>query len=397
MKISLLKQKTAWKDAAWTFGLSRLMILLVSYIGVSRFSISDFHLPANIVKQSHAGDIVSLLYSWWRWDVVHYVEIAHDGYTIQNTAFFPLPPLLMHGLGAIFGGSAFDDYIAGLILANLCFYGALVLFHQILCEDFDQSVARNALFYLAFAPYGIFFFAGYSESFLLLLSLATFYFLHRGRPMDWWLAGLCGFFATLTRPTGVALIILFFVIFVQNFGLQTIFAREKWQEKLNALLSILLLPAGVLAYMIYLGIIFGNPLIYSTEQAHIWDRALALPWVGIINAIVALSIPMYQTEINLVDLIFTLIPLIVLVIGWKHLPPQYSLLASAVILAGLCFPRSLGRSLNATPRYLVVAFPIFVLLALWSKHRRLKDTFVVTSLIFFAINTILFVTQNWVA
>lgn len=397
MKISLLKQKAAWKDAAWTFGLSRLMILLVSYVGVNRFSISNFHLTANIVKHNRAGGVVSLLYSWWRWDVVHYVEIAHDGYTAENTAFFPLPPLLMHGLGAIFGGSALADYIAGLILANLCFYGALVLFHQILCEDFDQSVARNALFYLAFAPYGIFFFAGYSESLFLLLSLATFYFLRRGRPLDWWLAGLCGFFVMLTRPTGVALIILFLITFVQNFGLRTIFTREKWQEKLNALLSTILLPVGVLAYMLYLAIIFGNPLIYSTEQAQVWSRAFALPWVSIVNAIIALSMPMYQTEINLVDLIFTLIPLIVLVIGWKRLPLQYSLLASALILAGLCFPRILGRSLNAMPRYLMVAFPIFVLLALWSKHPRLKDTFVVTSLILFAINTILFVTQNWVA
>jgi len=141
--------------------------------------------------------------SWWRWDAVHYVQIAYSGYSGKLlTVFFPLFPLLMHSVGFLLGGSIIADYAAGLILANSCFYGVLVLFHHLVSKDFGHRVARYALVYLAFAPYGIFFFVGYTESLFLLLTLAFFLFLRRGKPLDWWLAGLCGFLAAFTRTIG---------------------------------------------------------------------------------------------------------------------------------------------------------------------------------------------------
>src|SRR5262249_228901 len=100
---------------------------------------------------------------------------------------------------------------------NVCFYGALVLFYQLLYRDFGQTVAKYALIYLAFAPYGLFFFAGYTESLFLLLSLGVFFFLRRGRVLDWWLSGLCGLLAAVTRATGIVLLLALLVIFVQKF------------------------------------------------------------------------------------------------------------------------------------------------------------------------------------
>src|SRR2546423_916737 len=112
----ILKQKAAWKEAAWVFGLSRLIILLISYRSVMLFPISKFNLRSYIVIKNCPSDIRCFLQSWWRWDAVHYVEVAYYGYHYDksNTAFFPLFPLLMHNLGTLLGGSITADYTAGL-------------------------------------------------------------------------------------------------------------------------------------------------------------------------------------------------------------------------------------------------------------------------------------------
>src|SRR6266704_1637026 len=54
---------------------------------------------------------------------------------------------------------------------------------------------------------------------------------------------------------------------------------------LNAILPMALIPAGLLTYMLYLWITFGNPLLFSAEEALAWQRHTSFPWVGILNAI----------------------------------------------------------------------------------------------------------------
>ena len=143
--------------------------------------------------------------AWYRWDAVAYVNIAHHGYTyLPDTAFFPLWPLLEHFVGILLGNSFPNSYyFAGLIIANFCFYFVLVLLYRLLAVDFESDTARRALFYIAFSPYAIFFFLGYTESIFLLLSLGIFLLLRRGKPLDWWLAGSLGFLAMLTRSSGM--------------------------------------------------------------------------------------------------------------------------------------------------------------------------------------------------
>ena len=148
-------------------------------------------------------------------------------------------------------------------------------------------VARNALFYLAFYPYALFFFAGYSESLFLLLCLAIFFFLQRGNSLDWWFAGFFGFLAALTRAAGITLVVPFLVVWIQRFWLHRRDqpAQSSWQQKVNALIPIALIPGGTGVYMLYLGYAKGNPLAFSTQEASIWQRHLSLPWEGITSTL----------------------------------------------------------------------------------------------------------------
>src|SRR5712691_3470268 len=188
--------KVAWKEAAWVFLLSRLLIVLMSAVSV--FVLPQFvpFFKAYLVLAPHYSDAPDSLsvffFSWLRWDAVHYVNISFQGYkNIQDVAFFPLWPLIQHFFGLLLGGSIPGSYyLAGLLFSNLCFYFVLVLLYRLLTEDFDPATARRALFYLAFAPYALFFFAGYTESFFVLLCIATFIVLQRGKARDWWFAGI---------------------------------------------------------------------------------------------------------------------------------------------------------------------------------------------------------------
>lgn len=392
----MLKQKTAWKEAAWIFGLSRLTILLSTYLAVTFLPITPPGSPVMFrgpLKCSYT--LTCFLLSGWRWDAVHYVTIAHNGYIQTPLAvFFPLFPLLIHGVGFLLGGSVMADYAAGLIIANTCFYGALVLFYHLVSKDFGHNVAKYALIYLAFAFYGIFFFVGYTESLFLLLTLATFLFLRGEKPLDWWLAGLCGFLAALTRPTGIILIAAFLALFMQRFGLRTLLTRENWWRKLNAFLAMVLIPAGLLTYILYQWKALGNPWLFTIEQTLVWQRSLAFPWVGFINAIQLFVAG--GSVAGLTDTVFTLVPLVALIIGWKLLPLHYRLYSLMTILCVLCEP-SQKEGLLSVPRLLLVVFPIFILFAIWSKYRRVVYYLMIPCVIFFVIHTMLLASYSWVA
>jgi len=389
--------RVAWKEAGWVFGLSRLVILLVSYFGIVVFPPKGRSMPLDC---STSFDLC--LRVWYHWDAVAYVNIAHHGYTyIPDTAFFPFWPLLEHFGGLLLGGFFPNSYyIAGLLLANICFYFALVLLYHLLAEDFDAGIARRALFYFAFSPYALFFFAGYTESLFVLLCLALFLALRRGQAIDWWLAGLLGFLATFTRSTGIILAIPFLVIYVQRFWSPAERGLHSWRQKINALAPILLIPCGVIAYMIYLYFAKGNALMFISQEANFhWHRQLSFPWVGIVSSIGSVFVTSGVGSSylqNLLDLSFTLIPLAALALGWRRIPLHYALFALGIVLFTLSFPQS-AEPLTSLPRYTMILFPVTAIFALWGKREHFHWVVVVFSLSLLALNIVLFIGHYWVA
>lgn len=389
--------RASWREAAWVFALSRLVILLVSALAIVFFPQHGQSAPSNCFAHPD-----TCLFAWYHYDAIAYAGIAHHGYTyLPDTAFFPFWPLLEHGGGLLLGGFFPDSYyFAGLLLSNLCFYFALVLLYSLLAEDFEESIARRALLYLAFSPYALFFFAGYTESLFLLLTLALFLVLRRGQPLDWWLAGLFGLLASATRSTGIILAIPFLVLYIQRFWLPGERASHSWGQRINALLPIVLIPMGLVAYMIFLYVTKGNPLLFASQEATFgWHRYLSLPWTGIFSDIGSL----FNTHgastgyaQNALDLAFTLIPLIVLAIGWRRLPLHYALFALGVALLTLAFPKSV-EPLTSLPRYMLILFPVAVLLALWGKRERFHQVVLAFSLSLLALNVVLFILHYWVA
>jgi len=391
--------KSALKEAAWIFVLSRFTIILVSYICIVLLPQSGQVLPLNCTSPIHFNPC---FLAWYRWDAMAYADLAYSGYSFTpEVAFFPLWPLLIHFGGLLLGGQIpVSYYVAGLLLANICFYFALVLLYCLVCEDFEASIAKKALFYLAFYPYALFFFVGYTESFFLLLSVAIFLLLRRGKTLDWWFAGGIGFLAALTHSTGVLLCIPYLIMYIRHFWVSQKRDQRKWIQKINALAPIILLPLGIVAYMIYLGYTKGNPFIFQSAEASHFHRHFAWLWMTfgyIVKLLLNEPLFAFVNVKNLLDFAFTALPIVALVWAWKRIPLHYSLYALAVIIFSLSFPLGTLNPLTSQPRYLIVLFPLFVIFALLGKHPRFDQFFVSIGPPLLAVFTILFIGHHFIA
>jgi hypothetical protein len=399
------KLRIACKEAAWVFGLSRLMILFLSFISIyllPRFiPLYKQLLALDVPYKDDPYGLKAFFFSWFRWDAKSYVNISMQGYKhTPDVAFFPLWPLLQHFgsllLGSIWPGSY---YLAGLLLANICFYIALVLFFFLLAKDFEPDLARRALIYLTFGPFALFFFAGYSESLFLLFCIACFLLFRRGKPLDWWLAGFFGFLATLTRSAGLMLAVPYLCVFIQRFWLSPEKEDYTTFQKLNALMPILLLPLGIVVYMVYLYYTKGDPFIFQTEQAIVWQRHFSLPWNTVSMMVVALftSPSLIYLALNVIDNSFALLPLFVLGFGWKRIPLHYALFALALAAFSMSFPATDIVPMISQPRLTIVFFPICVILAIWGKNRLFNAFYLSLTLTLLVLNIFLFIGNIWVA
>lgn len=391
--------RTAFKEAAWVFVLSRTIILLISYICIVVIPQSSHDKPLDCTHGIHPNPC---LFAWFHEDALAYIRISHQGYLLKSdVAFFPLWPVLIRYVAKLLGGYYFtSNYLAALLLANLCFYFALVLLYCLLCEDFEPSLAKRTLFYLTFYPYALFFFLGYTESLFLLFCLAVFLLLRRGKTFDWWLAGCIGFLAALTRSSGVLLSIPFLVMYIRHFWLPVEHHQHSWLQKINALAPIVLIPTGIVAYMLYLGYTTGNVLIFSNAEATYWGRHFGWIWNTYVFVFKVLhTMPLFSVNAvqNLLDITFSLLPIIALVLGWKRLPLHYSLFALAVAAFSLSFPIRSVTPLLSEPRYMMAIFPIIVIFALWGKRPRFDQCFIALAPPLLALTTIFFVSHYWIA
>src|SRR5947209_3914400 len=385
--------RTALKEALWVFVFSRLTILVISYLCVVLF---------NFLDCTHGINPNPCLLAWYHWDDAAYVHIAYQGYIhTPDVAFFPLWPLLIHFGGLLLGGQIpLSYYLAGILLSNICFYFALTLLYWLLCEYFEPSLAKRALFYLAFYPYALFFFAGYTESLFVLLCVAFFLLLQRGKSLDWWFAGGIGCLAALTRSTGILLCIPFLIMYARRFWLPAVRNQYGWFQRVSALAPIVLIPAAVLAYLIYLSYTKGNPFIISTEEATVWNRHFVWIWTTLHKmqkfffASPAFSLDFAK---NLLDLAFTTFPIVALIVGWKRLPLHYCLFALAAIIFSISFPLGSVNPLASQPRYMMSIFPLIVVFALWGKRPRFDQLFIALGPPLLAFNTILYISHSWVA
>ncbi|HVA32558.1 MAG TPA: mannosyltransferase family protein [Candidatus Baltobacteraceae bacterium] len=361
--------------------------VLVDFVATRAAIIVIAELAAVIIGQ-RAGTHVQesshvLLAVWGRWDAVHYLDIAMQGYQGTDMAFFPLYPFLIRIVGA-FSGS---HLIAGLLISNAAFFFGLLFLYKLLEHEYERSVARRAIFYVSVFPSAVFFSAVYTESLFFMLTVASFYYMRSHR---WWIAGIIGFFAALTRVEGILLIVPFAIEW----------ARYSWpalrKHPKTALLDLLpsgLIALGLFVYMAYLWVLRADPLYFSHVQIN-WHRHLAMPWVSLANSLEKIAhAPTGQIVANeSLEVAFTLLMIGVLIGGWRSLRPSYI----AYMALSILVPMSTS-SLMSMPRFALVLFPMFAILARWGDRPWVNNVILAFSLPLLGLFTVLFADWYWVA
>jgi len=357
--------------------------VLVDFL-VTRIAIIVIAELAAVIIGQRAGSHVSesthtMLAVWGRWDAVHYLDVATKGYGGIDMAFFPLYPLLIRILGAFTG----NHLIAGLLISNASFFFGLLYLYKLLEHEFDRPVARRAIFYVSIFPSAVFFSAVYTESLFFFLTVASFYYM---REHKWWHAGAIGFLAALTRSEGVLLAVPFAIEWWGTY-------RTRLRDGAASALAVVPIPAGLFVYMAYLWVLRGDPLYFSHVQIH-WNRHFAPPWVAFADAFSRLvHTTAGQVAANeSLEIGFTLLMIVVLIAGWRRLRPSYIAYMGLSIL----IPMSTS-SLMSMPRFALVLFPMFAILARWGEKPWINNAIVAFSLPLLGLFTVLFADWYWVA
>lgn len=347
-----------------SFVIWRIALFFVAFL--SRYFIPEFgaRFPYYNTVLEPTG-LPNYIWGFGNFDGVHYLKIAYEGYKAAfSQAFFPLYPMLIRFLNVLPRDLSLDPryfvdpsfFYTGFILSNLFFLGFLLLFYKLLRLDYSQKVARLSLILVLVFPTSFYFGSIYTESLFLFLTVwAIFSF----RTRKYLLAGTLAGLASATRIIGILIPIIFLIEMFLN--------RKKINAKelVNQVVSLFLTPLGLIAYMFYLNKNFGDSLLFLTSQSGFGAGRSAEPFI-LLPQVVYRYIKMILTvepksllffNVNL-ELLFTLIPLGLFIIFYKKIRLSYLWFS----LLALILPTLTG-TLSSMPRYVLVAFPFFPLLA----------------------------------
>ncbi|MCA9202883.1 MAG: hypothetical protein KDA59_07550 [Planctomycetales bacterium] len=218
-----------------------------------------------VPRRSHPkGNGAGLPLALANWDGVWYAEIARDDYSYNSdrpssVAFFPLFPVLGRAVVAVTGWPA-EYALVG--VSHLSLMGLFILTCDYVRRRYAETTVELSdwvLLALGLWPTTMFFRMAYTESLFLLLLVAVLWAMERGwRP--WTIAVIVGL-STACRTTGVALL--------------PVLALYLWQRRSNTTSFLVRSPLvlslgcwGLVAYMVYQYVEFGDALAFVKTQQH---------------------------------------------------------------------------------------------------------------------------------
>lgn len=312
---------------------------------------------------------------WYRWDTAHYLDKADPDYQIlglENTVWPPLYPLLIRIFSVAMPGMA-----AALLISTLSSLAAFYLLYRELSVRWDEAAARRTVLLLAFFPTGFFLMAGYTEALFLALSLAVFTEIRRKR---WWMAGVWGALATLTRLQGVFLVLpLVWEGFcmlrdrLAGKGIKELLPVCRKDREIRSLVGAAVLITVTLAgYFCITHFVMGAPWPWQLQTMY-WQHRYGWPWEGLVNFLTFIlkrDYPAINVSMFL-DAFLLLLLAAILTYKWKELPFSYILYSAVMLVFPTILLTGVSFTMVSISRYLLAVFPAFIALALTLQRRPL--------------------------
>lgn len=355
-----------------------------------------------------AYELPRRIYSWGNFDGVHYITIIKKGYLKVDLiqAFFPGYPYL----AKIANTGIQNAFISSFLVSNIAFIVFLYVWYRFISEEFSKKIAQISTAFILIFPTSFFFGALYTESLFMLCVITTFW---ATRKKKYWLVALAIAFASATRVTGILLLPAVFLEIIwpklqlttKKISLKQLYTKflkgfSKLPNYFIPLSIVSLGSLGLFFYMIYLYRNFDDSMYFFHVQSE---------FGGGVRQETLVSYP--QVFYRYLKILFTLNPLDLkyfsyvqdFVVGTVGL---LVLLYSAtktrlsyVVFSLLAFiVPTLTGTFSSMPRYILVCFPIFIVLALWAEQSRVfKYLWFISSGFLLVLNTVLFIQGYWVA
>jgi hypothetical protein len=324
----------------WLFGYKAVLLLLI-YLSVVLLPPLFFEETyySNIHVQSELHPVGRYFSTW---DAQPYLIISESGYQADSrlAAFFPLWPFCIWLFSYLTAG---HHLLSGIILANIVSVFALLALHEYVSAEKGLRFADRTLLLLLAFPGSLFLMFPYSEALFLLLTVSFF---HQLTKSNYFITGILGFLAALTRPVGVLLIIPCALRLLRD-------------RKFSALPSIALPLLGYLSYLAIMYFYTGDALRGFRAQEEFFSSASLSKIFDIVGFIKSLYGP---TQVHgfigsVIDRIWFLLFCASLPFIWKMNKEwfSYSLLMGLVPAMTLSFV--------SFTRYVMVIFPVFIVSA----------------------------------
>jgi len=304
---------------------------------------------------------------WEHFDAIIYQRIALRGYPTgsNDTAFYPLFPLVLKPVALALGGGLFGYSLGALVVSTIAMAAALIVVQKVVAIDLDEDSARWTIFLLVLYPLAFIYLAGYTESLFLLLTAGCFLAVRRKRFLA---AGILAALATLCRSAGIALVGVLLVGIV----IDLVRRRREGTTPLRwSYLGIIGAPAALVGFTVWTSRVVGVTPLQAEDRG--WGLATAMPWRSFVDAVhFALHGRGLGTGwLNIAAAVGLLAAIVVMLAMWRQIPLDYPIYC-AISAIPILFRETTGflteGPLKGTDRYVGVLFPIFALIALLTKR-----------------------------
>jgi hypothetical protein len=324
--------------AVGIYSLSRLVTLIAAW-------------AAHFVQPGYSASFVLAD----KWDGSWFQTIIKHGYVTHippgfgdpaqtNIVFFPGFPLLARGVQLVTPlPPRWSAVVASLLASAVGVVFVFVLARRLT----DTDVALRAVALLCFFPSAFILSMGYSEGLFIAAAAACLYCLHT---RHWVLAGLVGAIGSATRPTGAVLVACCGWAALMELSAR----RPGWWR---ALVAPVLALVGIAGYFVYLRVHVGMWKAWFEAEHRGWGHRTD-PGAALVRHIWRVVRHPNATSDFFNVLAFAIFVVgVVLLVRWRP-PSTLTIYAVAIVLPGVLTPVILS-----TPRYVIVAFPIFIAFA----------------------------------
>lgn len=374
-----------WEFVLFPFLLTRLVWEVVAY-----FSVGNFQPNPTYLSYFQRGFFLTRIFPidiFTRWDSQIYFSIIKGGYSpssdlekvFSNIAFFPLYPYLVKSVGWL-GIELPDGFyvVLGVVLSNLFFLVSAALFYYLIVRllAIPEAAARRSIYLLFAFPSSFYFSSFYPESLFFLLTLAGFIFALEDK---WLPAGICAALAVLTRAQGLVLFFALVWVYMEKRG-------WKLRDIKLSFLWFALVPIALSAHIYNIYQKTGS-FFALIEVQSAWGRNQN--WFdGILENINGPSLDVFKIDLILVTF-FLFCSVFIL--------KKYKIKALGILALLMCLMPLATGSLISISRFMLVVFPVFILLGEILEKR---EYFYGLMILWFALQIIYFsawVNYYWIA